>query len=54
MKSFFKLHFYKTDEGTFQCPVTFKDFTNNSEIVAIRTSGNVFSKQVRNFEARDK
>lgn len=33
----------KNAEGQWHCPVTFKVFTNNSHVVAIRTTGNVFS-----------
>lgn len=33
----------KNDEGQWQCPVTCKTFNNNSHIVAIRKSGNIFS-----------
>ncbi|KAJ1505023.1 hypothetical protein HMI54_015823 [Coelomomyces lativittatus] len=36
------LHFQKTDAG-FRCPITLKDFTDASHIVAIAPSGNVYS-----------
>jgi peptidyl-prolyl cis-trans isomerase-like protein 2 len=36
------LHFHKNSQGKYHCPLTFKEFTQNSYIVAIRTSGNVF------------
>ncbi|RWS29326.1 Peptidyl-prolyl cis-trans isomerase-like 2, partial [Leptotrombidium deliense] len=42
-KSLVKLNFSKTSEGFYQCPVLFKTFNENSHIVAIRTTGNVFS-----------
>ena len=34
--------------GKYHCPVTFKVFNENSHIVAIRTSGNVYSYEVLN------
>ncbi|EDV22192.1 uncharacterized protein TRIADDRAFT_29227 [Trichoplax adhaerens] len=42
-KSLTKLVFHKNSEGSYHCPVTFKVFTKNSHIIAIKTSGNVFS-----------
>lgn len=38
-----KLKFSKNEEGEFVDPVTFKPFTNNTHLVAIKTSGNVFA-----------
>lgn len=38
-----KLNFVKNDTGEYVDPVTFKTLTNNSHIVAIKTSGNVFA-----------
>ncbi|KAI5305668.1 cysteine desulfurase [Ascosphaera pollenicola] len=38
-----KLNFMKNDTGEYVDPVTFKTLTNNSHIVAIKTSGNVFT-----------
>ena len=32
--------------GDFHCPITFRVFNENSHIVAIRTSGNVYSYEV--------
>eukprot|EP00794_Sanderia_malayensis_P015843 gene15843-17440_t len=42
-KDLIKLNFSKNIEGKYQCPVTFKVLTENSKIVAIKTTGNVFS-----------
>ncbi|KAK0402705.1 hypothetical protein QR680_016486 [Steinernema hermaphroditum] len=39
------LKFAKDKEGKFCCPVTFRTFTQTSHIVAIKTTGNVFSKE---------
>lgn len=38
-----KLHYTKNDEGEMVDPVTFKVFTDNTHIVALRISGNVFA-----------
>ena len=35
----------KNQDGLWHCPVTCKVFTNNSHVVAIKTTGNVFSYQ---------
>ncbi|KAK4018138.1 hypothetical protein OUZ56_000208 [Daphnia magna] len=42
-KHLLKLNFHKNAEGVYHCPVLFKQFTDKSHIVAIRTTGNVFS-----------
>lgn len=42
-KSLVKLNFIKNAEGEYHCPVLYKTFSNHSHIVAIRTTGNVFS-----------
>eukprot|EP01135_Chromosphaera_perkinsii_P002964 Nk52_evm75s230 gene=Nk52_evmTU75s230 len=42
-KDLIKLHFHKNKEGQYHCPVTYKVFNEHSHIVAIKTSGNVFS-----------
>jgi peptidyl-prolyl cis-trans isomerase-like protein 2 len=47
-KQLVKLNFYQT-QGEYQCPVTFKTFSDNTHIVAIKTTGNVFS-----YDAVDK
>ena len=38
-----KLEFHKNEKGEFHCPVTFKQFTEHSHIVAIKETGNVYS-----------
>lgn len=42
-KSLIKLTFYRNAEGDYHCPSLFKPFTKNSHIVAIASTGNVFS-----------
>uniref|UniRef100_A0A0B7A8V7 RING-type E3 ubiquitin transferase n=1 Tax=Arion vulgaris TaxID=1028688 RepID=A0A0B7A8V7_9EUPU len=42
-KDLIRLHFHKNSQGQYHCPVTFKVFNENSHILAIKTSGNVFS-----------
>jgi len=42
-KDLLKLHMAKNEDGEYCDPVTFKVFTDNTHIVAIRTSGNVFA-----------
>lgn len=41
-KSLIKLNFYKNNDGQYHCPVLYKPFTENSHIVAIKATGNVF------------
>lgn len=43
MEDLIKLNFAKNDEGDFVDPVTFKVFTNNTHIVALKNTGNVFA-----------
>uniref|UniRef100_UPI00358F956B RING-type E3 ubiquitin-protein ligase PPIL2 n=1 Tax=Myxine glutinosa TaxID=7769 RepID=UPI00358F956B len=43
MKSLIKLNFHKNNDGKYHCPVLYSVFTNNSHIMAIKTTGNVFS-----------
>lgn len=43
VKSLIKLNMYKNSEDEYHCPTLFKPFTKNSHIVAIATTGNVFS-----------
>ncbi|KAL7267321.1 cyclophilin peptidyl-prolyl cis-trans isomerase Cyp8, partial [Rhizina undulata] len=38
-----KLNMHKNDDGEYCDPVTFKVFTDNTHIIALRTSGNVFA-----------
>ncbi|KEI37168.1 uncharacterized protein L969DRAFT_90240 [Mixia osmundae IAM 14324] len=40
-----KLNFFKNTQGEYFDPVTYKIFTEHTPLVAIRTSGNVFSKE---------
>eukprot|EP00494_Astrolonche_serrata_P032697 UN32966 len=40
-----KLRFHKNPNGQFSCPVMGSVFTDNSYIVAIATTGNVFSHE---------
>lgn len=42
-KQLTKLNFQKNADGFYHCPVLFKVFNQNSHIVAIKTTGNVFS-----------
>ncbi|XP_049830102.1 RING-type E3 ubiquitin-protein ligase PPIL2 [Schistocerca gregaria] len=44
-KSLVKLNFHKNAKGEYHCPVLFKTFTKQSHIVAIATTGNVFSHE---------
>jgi len=43
-----KLNFHKNEDGEYTCPITYKTFTDNSYIIAIPETGNVFS-----YEAYD-
>lgn len=45
MKKLIKLNFAKNAEGEYHCPVLFKTFSKSSHIVAISTTGNVFSHE---------
>ena len=38
-----KLHFHKNGDGKYHCPVLFKVFNSHTHIVAIKTTGNVYS-----------
>lgn len=38
-----KLKFAKNEKGEYHDPISFKTFTDNTVIVAIKTSGNVFA-----------
>ncbi|CAN8005286.1 unnamed protein product, partial [Ixodes pacificus] len=42
-KKLVRLNFVKNSEGKYHCPVLYKVFTENSHIVAIKPTGNVFS-----------
>lgn len=39
------LNFHKNSDDEYDCPVLFKNFTKNSHIVAVATTGNVFSME---------
>lgn len=43
IKELIPLHFHRNSEGKLQCPVTFKDFTNSSHVVANMASGHVYA-----------
>ena len=45
-KSLTKLNFFKNPAGDYHCPVLFKPFSKHSHIVAVKTTGNVFSYEV--------
>ncbi|ETN98013.1 hypothetical protein RFI_39509 [Reticulomyxa filosa] len=42
-KDLIKLKYSKNDDGEYYCPITCKEFNENTHIVAIKTSGNVYS-----------
>ena len=42
-----KLTVHKNSKGEPHCPVLFKVFNNNTHIVAIKNTGNVFSYEVK-------
>lgn len=44
-KSLIELHYFKNAQKEYHCPVLFKTFTKNSHIVAISTTGNVYSME---------
>lgn len=43
VKELIPLHFHRNSAGKLQCPVTFKEFTNSSHVVANMASGHVYS-----------
>jgi peptidyl-prolyl cis-trans isomerase-like protein 2 len=45
-KNLIKLNFHKNAKGEYHCPVLYKAFTKHSHIVAVGTTGNVFSYEV--------
>ena len=45
-KNLIKLNFHKNAKGEYHCPVLYKLFTKHSHIVAVGTTGNVFSYEV--------
>jgi peptidyl-prolyl cis-trans isomerase-like protein 2 len=42
-KDLVKLNFHRNEQGEYHCPITYKQFTGHSHIVAIRETGNVYS-----------
>lgn len=48
-KSLFKVVFHKNSKEQYHCPITFKVFNENSHIVCISKTGNVFSYEVNTF-----
>lgn len=42
-KDLLKLNISKNTKGEYQCPITYKVFNDHSHIVAIKTTGNVYS-----------
>jgi len=45
LKDLTKLTFHKNQEGAYECPVLNKAFTNSAHIVAVKSTGNVYSYQ---------
>jgi peptidyl-prolyl cis-trans isomerase-like protein 2 len=45
VKALVKLNFYKSASGDYHCPITFKVFNQHSHIVAIKSTGNVYSNE---------
>ncbi|KAI9017599.1 cyclophilin-like domain-containing protein [Gaertneriomyces semiglobifer] len=42
-KELIKLNFHKNSEGKYHCPMTYKVFNENTHIVAVKPSGNVYA-----------
>lgn len=42
VKDIIKLNMFKNEQNQYHCPITYKVFNNNSHVVAIKTSGNVY------------
>ncbi|KAF5402009.1 Peptidyl-prolyl cis-trans isomerase [Paragonimus heterotremus] len=40
-----KLNFHRNSDGKYHCPVTFKVFNENTHIVAVKVTGNVYSHE---------
>ena len=40
-----KLVFHKNEQEEYHCPITYKQFTDHSHIVAVKETGNVYSYQ---------
>eukprot|EP00039_Didymoeca_costata_P009638 m.127945 g.127945 ORF g.127945 m.127945 type:complete len:515 (-) comp14554_c0_seq7:653-2197(-) len=55
-KQLIRLHFHKNTDGKYHCPVTFKVFNENTHIVAVATTGNVYAMeaiQMLNIKAKN-
>lgn len=48
-KELVRLNFHKNADGKYHCPVIFKVFNENTHIVAVKPTGNVFAYEVRCF-----
>lgn len=40
------MNFAKNAKGKYHCPVSFKEFTDNTKIAAIKTTGNVYEYDI--------
>ena len=45
LKQLKKLNYHKNSSGKYHCPLTFKEFSEHTHIVAVRTSGNVYAME---------
>ena len=54
VKELFPLNFHKNKDDEFYCPILHKVFTDHTAIVAIRTSGHVYSKVTARSPARNR
>ena len=45
MSELIRLSYHRNASGNMHCPVTFKEFTRHSHIVAVATSGNVYGSR---------
>ncbi|KAJ1984403.1 cyclophilin peptidyl-prolyl cis-trans isomerase Cyp8 [Dimargaris verticillata] len=55
LKALTTLHYHRNPEGRYCCPVSYKAFNDNSYIVAVRPTGNVYSfETVVNFNLKAK
>ena len=44
-KDLIRLNFHKNADGKYHCPITYQVFTPHTRIVAVRPTGNVYSKE---------
>lgn len=55
IKDLTRLHFHKNSDNEYDCPITFKVFNEHTRIVAIKSSGNVYSYEaVENLNIKPK